>query len=125
MHEIYNKGNWTTNDWWFLEIGITQRLIDILVLINEDISQTLLNKYLEPINKYAYMPKYTMANKADEAYSSIFAAVLQKDYKRIAICVELLRECFINVEKGDGFYDDGSFIQHYINGYIGGYGVAF
>ena len=99
MHEIYNKGNWTTNDWWFLEIGITQRLIDILVLINEDISQTLLNKYLEPINKYAYMPKYTMANKADEAYSSIFAAVLQKDYKRIAISVELLRECFINVEK--------------------------
>ena len=41
MHEIYNKGNWTTNDWWFLEIGIAQRLIDILVLINEDISQTL------------------------------------------------------------------------------------
>ena len=128
MHEnYYNKREnttWLWNDWWDWEVGSAIYLIDILVLINEDISQTLLNKYIEPINNYDYLPKYTMANRINIAYCSIFSAVLQKDYKRIAISIELIKECFINVEKGDGFYDDGSFIQHNIYGYIGGYGEA-
>jgi hyaluronate lyase len=36
----------------------------------------------------------------------------------------MLRECFKYVEKGDGFYKDGSFIQHTVYAYIGGYGSA-
>ena len=36
----------------------------------------------------------------------------------------MLRELFNNVEKGDGFYEDGSFIQHSIYAYNGGYGTA-
>ena len=129
MHEnYYNKrGNltWSWNNWWDWEIGSAQYLIDILILINDDISQNLLNKYLEPINKYDYLPSYTMANKVDIAYCSIFAAVLQKDYKRIAFSIDSLKECFINVEKDDGFYDDGSYIQHSVYAYTGSYGTGF
>ena len=65
------------------------------------------------------LPSMTMANRADVAYSCIIAGTLQKDYKRIAISVEMLRELFDNVEYGDGFYDDGSFIQHDKYPYIG------
>ena len=50
---------------------------------------------------------------------SIIAGILQKDYARVAISVEMLRETFENVEIFDGFYEDGSFIQHEIYGYIG------
>ena len=65
-----------------------------------------------------------MANRADIAYSCIIAGALQKDYKRIVKSVQMLRECFNYVEKGDGFYQDGSFVQHTVYGYIGGYGSA-
>ena len=37
----------------------------------------------------------------------------------------MLRETFENVEIFDGFYEDGSFIQHEIYGYIGAYGDSF
>ena len=63
-----------------------------------------------------------MANRVDIALSTIFAGALQHDYKRIAFSVEMMRECFEMVEKGDGFYEDGSFIQHDYFPYIGGYG---
>ena len=58
------------------------------------------------------------------AYCSIFAAVLQKDYKRIVFWVNSLKQCYNNVGKDDEFYDDGSFIQHNVYGYIGGYGAS-
>jgi hyaluronate lyase len=35
----------------------------------------------------------------------------------------MFRECFDTVEKLDGFYDDGSFIQHNYISYLGEYGV--
>ena len=67
----------------------------------------------------------TMSNRVDIALSTIFAGALQHDYKRIAFSVEMMRECFEMVEKGDGFYEDGSFIQHDYFPYIGGYGIHY
>ena len=66
----------------------------------------------------------TMANRADIAYSCIIAGALQKNYSRIVFSVEMLRELFDKVEQGDGFYNDGSFIQHNVYAYIGGYGAS-
>ena len=36
----------------------------------------------------------------------------------------MLRELYQYAEIGDGFYEDGSFIQHDIFGYTGAYGVS-
>ena len=110
------------DNWWDWEIGTAEHLIDILVCISEDISQKLIDKYLEPINRYDPLPSMTMSNRVNIAYSTIFSGVLQKDYKKIAISIEMLRECFETVEKSDGFYDDGSFVQHGYYAYIGEYG---
>jgi hyaluronate lyase len=57
-------------------------------------------------------------------YVSIISGIFQKDYKRIAISKEMLREIFQNAELGDGFYDDGSFIQHDLYAFAGLYGEA-
>ena len=113
----------TNDNWWDWEIGTPEFLIEILFCISEDTSQNIIDKFLEPINRYVPLPSLTMSNRINIAYSSIFSAVLQKDFKRIAISVELLRECFNTVEKLDGFYDDGSFIQHNYIAYLGAYGV--
>ena len=112
------------DNWWNWDIGIPQALVQILVFIKDELTTEQINKYLSPLNQYIPLPKMTMANRADIAYSCIIAGALQKDYKRIAKSVQMLRECFNYVEKGDGFYQDGSFIQHTVYGYIGGYGSA-
>ena len=110
------------DNWWDWEIGTAEKLLDTLICISEDISQDLIDKYLEPVNRYDPLPSMTMSNRINIGYSVIFSSVLQKDYKRIAISIEMFRECFDTVEKSDGFYDDGSFIQHGYYPYIGGYG---
>ena len=127
MHEnYYNRREeqiFSANDnWWDWEIGTAENLLDALVCISEDISQKLLDKYLEPINRYDPLPAMTMSNRINIAYACIFSSVLQKNYKRIAISIEKFRECFGTVEKSDGFYEDGSFIQHGYYAYIGEYG---
>ena len=128
MHENYytkrSDNLFSSNNWWHWDIGIPQALVEIIVYIKEELNDKQINKYLSPLNKYIPLPSMTMANRADIAYSCIIAGALQKDYKRIAFSVELLRELFVNVESGDGFYDDGSFIQHTVYAYIGGYGSA-
>ena len=112
------------DNWWNWDIGIPQALVQTLVLIKDELTAEQINKYLSPLNEYIPLPSMTMANRADIAYSCIIAGALQKDYKRIALSVEMLRECFDYVEEGDGFYDDGSFIQHNVYAYIGGYGSS-
>ena len=112
------------DNWWNWDIGIPQALVQILVFLKDELTIDQINKYLSPLNKYIPLPSMTMANRIDIAYSCIIAGALQKDYKRIAFSIEMLRICFNNVENGDGFYDDGSFIQHTVFAYIGGYGSA-
>ena len=112
----------SSNNWWHWDIGIPQALVEIIVYLKEELTDEQINKYLTPLNKYIPLPSMTMANRADIAYSCIIAGALQRDYRRIVFSVELLRELFYNVESGDGFYDDGSFIQHAVYAYIGGYG---
>ena len=129
MHENYFTKRFPRqfkglDNFWHWEIGIPQLLVGMLLYLKDELSQEQINKYLIPVNDYIFYPKLTFANRADIAYSSILAGVFQKDYKRIAISVEMLRELYNYVEISDGFYDDGSFIQHEIYAYAGAYGVS-
>ena len=113
------------DQFWDWEIGVPHNLIETLSHIKDDLTKEQIDKFLTTLNKYTFYPKNTMANKADIAYSAIMAGILQKDYKRVAISVEMLRDLYENVEIGEGFYEDGSFIQHDVFAYTGGYGVEF
>ena len=129
MHENYytkRKDKIFTgfDNWWNWDIGIPQSLVEIIVCLKDQLTEDQINKYLTPVNEYIPLPSMTMANRADIAYSCIIAGALQRNYTRIVISVEMLRELYDKVESGDGFYDDGSFIQHNVYAYIGGYGSA-
>ncbi len=96
MHENYynrrEENIFSSNDnWWDWEIGTPENLLGALVCISEDLPQKVIDKYLEPINRYVPLPSMTMSNRINVAYSSIFASVLQKNYKRIAISIEMFR----------------------------------
>ena len=112
------------DNWWNWQIGVPQALVEIIIYLKDELTDEEINKYLTPLNEYIPLPSMTMANRADIAYSCIIAGALQRNYSRIAFSVEMLRELFNIVEQGDGFYEDGSFIQHTVYAYIGGYGSA-
>ena len=127
MHENYytkrDQNIFTESDnWWDWEIGCSNTIVDILAMIHDEITENDINKYLTPVNTYAPLPGNYWANTLSLAYTCVFSAVLQKNYKKIAISVEMLRDIFNKVENGEGFYDDGSFIQHMYIAYNGGYG---
>ena len=129
MHENYYTKRFPKiitglDNWWHWDIGIPHLLLEIITLLKDELTMEQINKYLSPIDEYIFYPKYTMANRADIALACVLSGVYQKDYQRVAISVEMLRELFENVEIGDGFYDDGSFIQHDLYAYTGGYGVS-
>ena len=126
MHENYYKSKslhtYTSNNWWDWEIGSAQSLVNILLLMEDTITQSQINKYLLPINSYVVIPSRTMSNRVDLAYVSISSAALQNNYNRLIDSINLLNDTLPYVTKGDGFYTDGSFIQHTVIAYTGSYG---
>jgi hyaluronate lyase len=70
------------------------------------------------------------ANKTWTARCAILAGALEHDPMRLCIAKSFLNEVFMYVDTagedmGDGgFYTDGSFVQHGVSPYTGGYGVS-
>ncbi len=127
MHESYYKDRSLNlypkrDNWWDWQIGSAQAIVDIIMLIEDDIPEQFVEKWLTPVNKYVPLPSLTMANRVDLAYVTIAASAIQKDPVRLVRSVKSLDECCTYVEKGDGFYTDGSFIQHDVIAYTGSYG---
>ena len=112
------------NNWWDWEIGCAHRLVEILSIIREDLTQSQINKYIEPIERYVPTPSRIMCGRFNTAYSCIFTGAFKKDYIKIATSLESLRDCFEYVEINDGFYEDGTFIENHYYAYQGEYGSS-
>jgi len=67
------------NNWWDWEIGCPQRLLDILSIIREDLTQEEINKYIEPIERYVPVPSLTMCGRYNTAYSCIFTGAFKRN----------------------------------------------
>lgn len=112
----------TRNNWWDWEIGSAQHIVNILMLCGDGFSSQEVDIFLDPVNRYVPYPSMTMANLVDVAYVCYAASALQYDAPRLVISRNKLDECMGYVKRGDGFYHDGSFIQHDIIPYTGSYG---
>ena len=66
----------------------------------------------------------TGANLADKCKIALLRGVLVKDAAKVALAVGALSPVFAYVTSGDGFYIDGSFIQHTRHPYTGSYGLV-
>ncbi len=110
------------DNWWDWEIGCGQHIVNILLLCDGAFTQAEADRYLTPVNKYVPYPSMTMANLVDLAYVCIGASAIQKDAGRMVISRNKLDDCCTYVMSGDGFYEDGSFVQHDVIAYTGSYG---
>lgn len=104
-----------------------QRYVDILTLLWEDLDPAVREDYCETISYYNWrLDGETGANRVWRAATIMIVGVLQKDAAKIRSAQEALiasgAHVFLPATSGDGFYADGSFIQHSYYAYTGGYG---
>lgn len=113
------------NNWWDYRIGSPEKLNNIMVLLYDDISPDWRAAYLRTI-KYVTpdVGTYTGANLLWISRIIAVSGILAEDTTRVRYAVNALGSVFNYVTEGDGFYADGSFIQHQKHPYSAGYGVS-
>src|SRR5699024_4428571 len=64
------------------------------------------------------------ANRVDLCQAVIIRSIIGRDPERLEHAIAGLSDVWQYVEEADGFYPDGSFLQHGTIGYTGTYGVV-
>lgn len=138
----YAGGKYYGN-WWDWQVGVPQEFITTLFIMHEEIPKQQLPKYTNILSSYLPNPSQQLygksqdtivnlhfipnfansgANRTDQALSCLGIGILANDSGKITQAVASIKEVFEIVSSGDGFYEDGSFIQHYDIPYNGSYG---
>ncbi|MEO3872662.1 polysaccharide lyase 8 family protein [Nonomuraea sp. B12E4] len=142
LHERhYNESLPETGNWWFWEIGTPAELSRTCVLLGDRLDAGRLGAYVGAIDRFcpdadcrAGNPQAgeSGANRADKAAIVAFRGVAGRSADKLAQARDGLSDVrgggrhsvFGYVESGDGFYRDGSFIQHGDVAYTGSYGLS-
>ncbi|MDU2491334.1 MAG: polysaccharide lyase 8 family protein [Clostridium celatum] len=128
------------NNWWDWEVGAPQKLNSILILLRDEFSDVEILNYTDVIDTYVKDPtKHTQgrydsvgANRADMCKVIIYSGLLSKNEDRINFAISKLDPLFKYVEdiieeegkKIDGYYKDGSWVEHGNIPYAGSYGAV-
>ncbi|MFD5324940.1 polysaccharide lyase 8 family protein [Streptomyces sp. NPDC127092] len=127
--EVYNADTIRYGNWYNWQIGAPQALMDTCVLMYDHLSADRIADYCRAVDAFvpdsvfaSYTGTSTGANRVDLCRGVILRGIVGKDPAKITLASQALAPVFPYVTSGDGFYADGSFIQHRNVPYIGGYG---
>ncbi|QNM98796.1 polysaccharide lyase family 8 super-sandwich domain-containing protein [Chitinimonas koreensis] len=118
--------------WWNAEIGSPIALDDIMVLMYGQLSATQRANWIAVIDRFVPDPSLregnaaaveTGANLLDKVLVVALRGVLGKSSAKIAQARDEMAPAFPYVTGGDGFYADGSLVQHSRVAYVGSYGA--
>ncbi|TBL68558.1 polysaccharide lyase family 8 super-sandwich domain-containing protein [Paenibacillus thalictri] len=113
-------GNWY--DW---EIGTPLRYLDTIILMYDELTSQQLTDFMKPLDRFSpNVGSYTGANRVWKASIVAESGIIQKQDSKLVHAKDALKEAFTFVATSDGFYQDGSFVQHSYFPYTGGYGKA-
>lgn len=126
----YGKNETTkkyTGNWWNWCIGAPLDITDILLLMQDDLTEEEIARYLAPVNHFTQ----TGGSLAEDELNSqwlyaarIKSALLSSDVKALS---DIRDNVFANIKcvsSGDGFYPDGSYKAHGGTVYSFGYGSS-
>lgn len=140
----YYSGQQQYVNWWFYEIGIPKDLTKLLAVLNNVFPKEKIEKWKAGVDYFLPNPRYggaaptailaykpvtkkraqTGANAVDNAKPILISGILNEDTSKIEDCILSLYDNIFRdfVKKGDGFYVDGSYMQHTNIPYVGSYG---
>lgn len=129
--EVYNENTTRYGNWWNWQIGGAQALMDTCVLLHEHLNPDRIAAFCRAVDHFVpdsavaeYTGTSTGANRVDLCRSIVLRGIVGEDPDKVALAARALAPVFPYVTSGDGFYSDGSFIQHRNVPYIGGYGAV-
>ncbi|GAA2663667.1 polysaccharide lyase 8 family protein [Nonomuraea recticatena] len=128
---VYTAGADPVGNWWNWQIGVPKRLLDAAVLIAPHLTEARSRALRDAVDHFVperlladYSGNSTGANRVDLCTVRLLLAILRGDPVKATQAVSALSPVFSYVSEGDGFYRDGSFIQHTSIPYQGGYGMV-
>ena len=126
---LYHPGITEYGNWYVWEIGAPRYICDLSVLMYEGLGISGLSNTLAAVEYYTPSPTnhglagtFTGANLADRIRIVGVRGAIVKDAAKISAARDALSNLFPYVTSDDGFYVDGSFIQHNHHPYNGSYG---
>ncbi|WBQ06680.1 polysaccharide lyase 8 family protein [Kribbella sp. CA-293567] len=129
---IYKPGTAEFGNWWSWEIGATRPLANTLVLLYAELAPAARERYCAAIDHFVPDPYWmfpparravsTGANRVDLCQAIIVRALVTDDEAKLTHARDGLSDTWQYVTTGDGFYRDGSFVQHTWVAYTGTYG---
>ncbi|WP_406089839.1 polysaccharide lyase 8 family protein [Streptomyces sp. NBC_01013] len=137
----YHPAARESGNWWFWEIGAPRALMDSCVLLRGRLPAGDLADYLSVVDRFcpdadrrtnSPALSETGANRTDKAVIVALRGLLGKDAAKVASARDALSDVrdggrnslFRYTSSGDGFYEDGSFVQHGVVAYTGSYGTV-
>lgn len=131
---VYNEESYIIGNWWDYEIGVPRAINNTLTLMNKYFSREEVWKYTDPINKFVPDPynfrvttgnpfKALGGNLIDMGRVKIISGALREDDSIINEAITSLRQAFDYAPPGgEGFFKDGSYIDHVNVALTGAYG---
>ncbi|WP_052487029.1 polysaccharide lyase family 8 super-sandwich domain-containing protein [Gordoniibacillus kamchatkensis] len=128
----FNEGKTEYGNWWDWEIGTPQILNDAMVLMYDALTPSQLGSYIRAIDRFVPDPQVRTINKVTETGANlldkdlvvIVRGIVGRTNAKISQGRDGMSPAFPYVTSGDGFYTDGSFIQHTNIAYTGSYGAV-
>lgn len=137
MHErVYNPNTQWWGNWWSWNIGAAQPLANTMALLHDELDQTEIDAYCASIDHFipGRDPRMQLhptgpqesdgANRVDICQAIIVRAIAQPDPDLLRAAVTALSDTWQYITEGNGFFRDGSFVQHSTIGYTGTYGLV-
>lgn len=131
VRRVYSPGAEPVGNWWDWQIGTPRALLDAAVLAEPYLTGERTAALCEAVDEFVperrlddYVGTSTGANRVDLCTVMLLRAAAGSDPGRAALAASALSPVFPYVTEGDGFYRDGSFIQHGSVPYQGGYGAV-
>ncbi|HDC8307383.1 TPA: polysaccharide lyase 8 family protein [Staphylococcus aureus] len=137
-----NKTSRNTNlNWWDYEIGTPRALTNTLLLLNADISNDEKKKYTATIKTFAPNSDKILSsvgqpeqakggNLVDITKVKLLESIIEKDKDMMKKSIDSFNKVFTYIQDSatdkdrNGFYKDGSYIDHKDVPYTGAYGVV-
>ncbi|MBE2896063.1 polysaccharide lyase 8 family protein [Pasteurellaceae bacterium HPA106] len=137
----YHPGQEEYGNWWDWESGASRAVGDMMCLLHDKLPSDVMQAAAAGVNFFVPDPWFlrtskaagsdskagdktlaTGANRLDLSRAVICVALATQNPERVYHALEGLPETWKLVTEGDGFYKDGSFIQHNTIPYTGSYG---
>ncbi|MCK2218644.1 polysaccharide lyase 8 family protein [Actinomadura sp. ATCC 31491] len=134
-HAYHEKLDRRGSNWYWWEIGVPRALTDTCALLYDGLPKDHLARWLRPLRRWCPDPERrishpgvveTGANRAGKAMAVAMRGLLTHDARLVRRASRAVADLLRTTRgPGDGFYRDGSFIQHDVYPYTGSYGVDY